>query len=341
MLIWITFILFIIFFILPFMPGIIELIRKKDADPLFIPMDYIRNPRYFGKSFKRLIHRATAGFTFSPGMREVKLSKEEKLELSQTRSIPPHKEINHMLYVIGNFVSGSNARFNKEVYVIDDAVIGSNNVLQALAVDNNAVIGEGVQFLRWLDAEGDVEIDKNCNLGISASAGNRLYMASNCIFRRLFGMPIMTGHNRTTATIDHRESLAPIDTLPRGLSFIRVKEGDVPPGKIIQNNVIFTQKVQVGSDSIIMGDIKCYGDVVLKDNVRIDGNIFADGDIFIGRNARIGGHVFSQMSIYISGQTIISRPDKIKSVIGKKSISIEPDVIIHGYVATEGDGKTV
>jgi hypothetical protein len=47
------------------------------------------------------------------------------------------------------------------------------------------------------------------------------------------------------------------------------------------------------------------------------------------------------MSIYISSQSVVSQPNKIKSVIGKKSITIEKNVTIYGYVATEGTGRTI
>jgi predicted acyltransferase (DUF342 family) len=341
MIIAIVFILTILLFLLPFLPGVIELIRKEDAKPLFVSMDYIRNPRYFGKSFKRLIHRATAGFTMSPGMREVQLSKPERVELAHSFKISGNREISHMLYVIGTLVSDSNVQFNKEVYTTDNTIIGPNNIVQALAGDVDVTVSEGVEFRRWLDAEGDIDIGANCNLGISASSGNKLSLGENCIFRRLFAMPIVTGHN--DVTVDHSsEWSAPSDELlPSGLSFIHKNDSLVPPGTTINNNVVFLQDVLIGQESIIKGHIKGYGKIVIEPNVTIDGNVFADGDIFVGQDVRIRGHLFSQMSIHISRQTMISLPDKIKSVIGKKSISIEKDVTIYGYVATEGDGKTV
>jgi predicted acyltransferase (DUF342 family) len=337
----IVIILFIFLFLLPFLPGIIELFRKQDAEPLFIAMEYIRNPRYFGKSFKRLIHRATAGFTLSPGMRDVKLSKDEKVELTHSLNISADREINHMLYVIGKFVSGSNAKFNKEVYVIEDAVIGANNLIQAFAGDGNVKVEEGVQFHRWLDAEGDIVIDENCNLGISASSSSKLCVARNCIFRRLFGMPIVTGQNWITSIVDSIESTPLTESIHTRSSFMRRKDRDVPPETVFEDNVVFVNDVKIGKGCIFKGSIKCYGKLVLEENVTIYGNVFTDGDILIGWNARIIGHVFSQMSIHISGQTVISNPDKIKSVIGKKSVNIEEGVIIYGYVATEGEGNTV
>lgn len=333
--------LFILLFFLPFLPGILELFRREDAEPLFISMDYIRNPRYFGKAFKRLLHRATAGFTLSPGIRDVKLSKDEKVELAHSANISAETEIKHMLYVIGEFVSASRTRFIKEVYVTDNATIGPYNIFQAFAGDLDVTVGEGTQFLRWIDADGDIRIEKGCNLGINTSSGGKLVIGSECLFRRLFGMPIVTGKHYDEVEDKKEKHLSFSEPLPSVSSFVRKKDSYIPPGTIFDGNIVFTRDVLIGSGTVIKGDVKCYGKIVLQENVTIEGNIFADKDIIVGQNAKIRGHIFSQMSVYISEKTMISCSDKIKSVIGKKSISIEQGVIIYGFVTTEGEGRTV
>ena len=132
-----------------------------------------------------------------------------------------------------------------------------------------------------------------------------------------------------------------MELLSPELSFVRIKDRTIPPGTIMGKNIVFPQDVQIGYGSILRGNIKSYGKLVLEDNVMIDGNLFADGDIIIGRGAIISGNVFSQKTVHISGGTVISRPDTIKSVIGKKSVRIEENVTIYGYVTTEGEGVVV
>jgi len=339
MLIIMAFIIFILMFILPFVPGIFELILKKDAAPLFISMEYIRNPRYFGRSFKGLLHKATAGFTLSPGLRDIRLSKDEKIEITGPLNIPAKKEINNMLYIIGGLISGNNVQYKKEAYVIENADIGHDNTIQAMAGDGNIVIGERVNLLRWIDANGDIVIGEGGDLGISVSSDNKLCLARNCLFRRLFGMPIATGPDWLGTIIDSVELESLPESSHRRLSFKRKTDTSVPQGTVLYENVVFTGDVKIGKDSVLKGSIKSYGKLTLEENVTVLGNIFAEGDIIIGVNARIGGHVFSQASIYIAGRTVISCMDTIKSVIGKKSIRIEQNVIIYGYVTTEGEGK--
>jgi len=337
----IVFVLFILLFFLPFLPGIVEIVRKKDADPLYIAMNYIKDPRYFGKSFKQLLYQATDGFTSSSGMRDVQLSKNEKLEIAGSMDVLNATEVHHLLCVQGDLVSRANAQFHKEVFVTGDASVGPGNTVQVLAADGNVTIAANVQLKRWLDADGDVDIGPGCNLGISASSGKKLHLSKDCLFRRLYGIPIVTGDNEMIALPYFEPSLSPVEPVSPELSFVRIKDHTIPPGTILNNSVVFPQDVKIGYGAILKGDIKSYGKLVLEDNVKIDGNLFADGDIVIGRGAQISGHVFSQKTVHISSRTIISRPDTIKSVVGKKSVRIEENVTIYGYVSTEGQGIVV
>ena len=336
-----VFILLILLFLLPFLPGVAELVRKEDRDPLFIPMDYTKDPRYFGKSFKYLVQQATEGLSAGQEIHEVLLSKKEKLEVVELGNIPDGAEIDHLLYVKGNLSSGGHVRLKKEAYVMGDATVGSDNIIRALAADGNVEVNAGTQFLRWLDANRTIEILENCSLGISVSTGSKLCLARNCHFRRLYGMPIVTGNTERAPVTVLERSFPPAESLPPELSFVRKKERFIEPGTIITHNTVFPQDVRIGYGAIFKGDIKSYGELVLEANVIIDGNVFADGEIIIGRNANIRGHICSQKAVYICERTVISCPTTLKTIIGKKSVSIEQNVTIYGYVVTEGDGRTV
>lgn len=338
MMISIIFVLFILLFFLPFLPGIIEIARKKDSDPLYIAMDYIKDPRYFGHSFKRLLSQATNGFTTAQGVSDILLSKNERLLTTGSMDIPGAERVDHLLCIQGDLISHSNAHFGKEVFVTGDTSLGSKSIIHVLAANGNVELGEDVQIERWLDAEGDIKIGARCNLGISASSGSKLHLGKHCIFRRLYGAPITTGNEWGNSIGDFESILPPMEPLPPELSFVRIKDHRIPPGTIMGNNIVFPQDVKIGQGSILRGNIKSYGKLVLEDNVIIDGNLIADGDIIIGLGAKISGHIFSQKTVHISRGTVISRPDTIKSVIGKKSVRIEEDVTIHGFVTTEGKG---
>lgn len=333
-----AFILFAVFFALPFFPAISEVIRKQDSNPLFISMDYNKDPRYFCKSFKKIIKIAVAGLTGDHQIREVILSKKEEIQITKSLHVTTGEQMEMLLYVQGDMVSDANVLFNKEIYVSGNAHIGPGNILHVLAAEGNMTIADGTEFERWLDAEGDLKIGSQCHLGISASCGGRLDIADGCVFRRLYGMPVTTG---TIQSVDNMKGLS-VEPLPQpGSSFVRKTDKVVAEGSVLNGNIVFLKDVIIGRNSIVNGSVKCYGDIRLEDNVKIYGNIFADGKINVGRKAIIIGHIFSQNSILISEHSIISKPGVIKSVLGKKSVRLAPDVTIYGYISTEGRGRVI
>ena len=336
MIIAIVFLLFLLFLLLPFLPGALELSKKEDADPLYIAMDYIRSPRYFSQSFKELLQPALKETNGETGFHEIVLSKKETLEICRSMDIPDEKEIHHLLYVDGDLISGDRVLLDHEVYITHNGVFGRDNVIQALAAEGRVTLGQKTELRRWLDAEGDVHVGEQCNLGINISSGGSIFLGKNCVFRRVFAIPIITGNREIPDSLEL--SIASKETPGQESSFIRQKSQNVPKGSILRNNLVFTRKVTIGSGTLIQGNVKAYDEIVLEENVTIDGNIFADASIFIGPDARITGNVFSQKSVHISKGTIISNPLNIKSVIGKKAVNIEPNVLIYGFISTEGNG---
>ncbi len=77
--------LFLIMIVYPFWPGYKEMKRGQDNDNLYIKKDYVKDPRYFGLSFRNLlepflgqIRELSAGQTL-----EIDLSKKELIILGQ------------------------------------------------------------------------------------------------------------------------------------------------------------------------------------------------------------------------------------------------------------------
>ncbi|MBN2242449.1 MAG: polymer-forming cytoskeletal protein [Acidobacteria bacterium] len=341
MLIAIAALLLFALFALPFLPGILEWVRKQDAEPLFISMEYIRNPRYFGKSFRRILKSADFGTGTEPGIYTRVLSKEEKVEVTRCARFGENLEIDRVQVTIGELISSDRVLFNKEVYVAGNAVIGRDNVVHAIAGDGDITLGEGTKCRRWIDAEGTIRAGADCRLGISASSGEKLLLGRNCSFRRIFGMPILTGQGETAAGRADGATAPPGKLPSKGLNFVPVGDRAVAPGAVVKEDIVFLYDVEVGSGVRFEGSIKAHGALVLKDGVVVTGNIFSEGDIIIGKNAAVYGHVFSQKTVRIAGNSAISGPDKIKSVVGKKAVFLEPDVTIYGYVTTEGEGRTI
>jgi cytoskeletal protein CcmA (bactofilin family) len=330
---------FLSLLVLPFLPGIIELRKSHDSRALPINMEYSRDPRYFGRSFKGLLKRALQTKGLDEGKQQITLSKKETVEILPRTKIPAGNCIDHLMVVHGNFVSLEKVRLNKEIYVEGKASIGERNTLRALASEGKVSLAFKTRVIRWVDAEGVFTADHSCDLGWSISSGSRIKIGADCRFRRLFGMPIQTWHeNPVKESSDVDQGYEDI-----GDSAI-ISDRDwtvIPPSTKIDKTLIFKQNLRIKNNCVLNGDIKTYKKLVLEEGVRIRGNVFAENGIRTGPRARIFGNIFSQESISIGKESKVGRAGAIKSVVARKEIALDRGVVIYGYIVAGKRGRVL
>lgn len=330
------FILFCFILILPFVPGLQELKKRADDKPLFINMEYVKNPRYFANSFKALLLKALPAEKNLTETVSITLSKNEKVQMTNDASFSPNALIQSIYYVKNNFFSSDSSVFKKEIYVGGNASIGKDNRLRALAAEGNIEIESGTHFSRWLDAEGSIQVKEGCNLGISATCAKNLSLATRCTFKRLYGSPVeipSPAKKNLPDQVSSTEAPMPIygqiERCTTKLAPMSQKEGSI---------ICRASSFIVGDHTSIFGHIKTHGDLTLEDNVKVAGNIFADGNITIGSNSHIFGTVFCHGTVTIGENTIVGSLGKVKSVTAQDAIRLHSGAKIYGNLLTEGEG---
>jgi predicted acyltransferase (DUF342 family) len=337
MMLTVAFMLLILLFLLPFAAGIRELRRKDDAAPLFINMDYCKDPRYFAVSFRKLLIKSLEGH--SEGLHALNLSKREEVQIADRAQHNDGAVLENILYIKNDLDSEKNVTFEKEVYVQGNVRIGEGNHLQALACDGDIHILRGTRLFRWLDAEGSIRVDEECDLGVSATCGGKLDLAPKCSFIRLYGFPVATSTDSASGKDDGIAGTEDIAVFESKSTERNISHLD--PYSVKNCSIITDSTLTIGEHSIIRGHVKSHKKLIIGASVTIMGNLFAEEDIEIGLESRVLGTVFSQGVITLKQGAIIGTRDRIKSVIGKKGILLENGVRVYGYIATEGKGKAL
>ena len=339
MILAVFFMAFLFLLVLPFLPGILELNQPHDACALSINMDYSRDPRYFGNSFKGILNRALNAECLSEGTGQITLSKKETVEIVSKTKIPAGNTVDHLMVVSGNFISLESVTLNKEVYVEGKASIGERNTVRALAAEGKVRLAFKTQVIRWVDAEGEFIADRSCDLGWSISSGRKLMLSPDCQFRRLYGLPILTWHDDQGEEISDTEE----ESEEIGDSAI-ISDRDwtiIPPRTRIDRTLIFKQNLRIKRNCVFDRDVKTYKKLVLEEGVRIKGNVFAENGITTGAFTHILGNIFSQESIYLGKGSKIGRAGAIKSVVARKEIFLDRGVVIYGYVVAGKRGRVL
>ncbi len=342
--------IFIILLLVPFLMGVIELYKPQDSSPLFIEMDRSKDPRYLGKSFRYILENAIQYEDISPGMKEVKLSKKETLEITGTKKIHAGEEGRHVYYVRGDFVSSPKTQFVKEIYVTGNAAIGSESMLRALACAGKVFIAERANIIRWVDAEQDIDICRGGNLGISVSSGGKLRVSGQCKFKRLYGSPIVTVDDIQFVSDPESESegakspgrVSPeeryIENITDTAWIVHRKHTVIPQSTWIHQDFIARKDLRIKRECVLEGNIRTYGNLIIGEDVHVSGNVFVEGDVEIGEGSFLQGSLFSQGNALIRKGVRIGEQGKVKSVIVRKGIILCQDVRIYGYVLTDGLG---
>lgn len=327
-------VIFLILLFIPFIPGILELRRPRDAAPLFIDMEYTKDPRYFGKSFKSAIKKYVPSDSLQTGLRNIALSQKEEILVSSSRTVPAGEKVNYILCIAGDLISEEKAYFHKEIYATGNVVLGSNNVVKALASDGKILLHRHTTVLRWADAEEAVEVSEGCNLGISLSCAGEIRIAHGCTFQRLYGFPIIT----YSTDGEHEGKYPDLDSMASGRWNGEKDVSAVPQSARIVKDLIVKNNLRIAKNCIITGNIKSYRELVIEAGVTVNGNIFSEEDITIEEHAVVDGNIFCQGRVIIRGNAQIGRTGKMKSVIGKSSVILGRNVRVYGYIQTEGSG---
>jgi predicted acyltransferase (DUF342 family) len=324
------------FILVPFLPGFMELFRPQDEKALALSMNFSKDYKYFGKSFQKILENGlgTKHIT-EPGEYTLMLSKPEKVLVVERERVSAQKKMDEILYVLGDFASGSEAEFRKEIYVRGSCKIGGRNTLRALYCEGDLVIGEGTIVIRWVDGDRDIEIEEGCRLGVSVASPKRVAVARHCSFSRIFGLPILT-YEAKGPEISSNIRIRNISDMTM---VITKKEIIFPPRTNIPSDIVTHQRIVLRGDSFAKANIKSYRDIIIEEGSRVEGNLFSEGDVVIKAGCAITGNIFSQGQVKIGDAVRVGQEGQIKSVIAKKGVFIEGNVSIYGYLMTEGEGR--
>lgn len=340
------FLIFSMMLLTPFIPGIIELQNPTDEEALPVDLNYSRDPRYFGNSFRKLVDGAVDAQGPADAMIEINLSRPERVEVCASKKVPDADRVRHVLFARGDLEMGDNAVLQKDSRVLGNAFLQNDCFFRALAVDGNVVLGPRTRFTRWLDAEGNIMVEEGCTLGISCASGKTIMLGPDTHFRRLFGSPVRThGDRRPDVTrqptmseaVGSGEPPKKLETIEDDLDFVNgnltVYENDA-----VQRDLLVTGDLTAQDGVVFHGSIRVHGTAVLGRDVTVRGNMFCEGAISLDDDCQVLGNVFGQDTIFVGRGCRLGQRGKIKSVIGKKAVTLSADVTVHGYVLTEGRG---
>ncbi len=305
-----------------------------------IRQDKVRDQRYFAHSFKQMIEKALP----TAEGNTLKLSREEHF-IDGEQLLDHSSDTVEELVIIrdGSFKSPDSIKdYNKEIYLGGNAVFRTPEVTARAAYSAGRMcLGNKTNIIRWVDAEDTLAVYDDCDLGVSATAGNALSIGKNVSFRRLYA-PVIYFGQYPDALIDPLEGR---DLLKFTLPLV----SDKRKAKHVTNenatelgtapySIVTPSKTLIVEDITLQGDIHAMGSVRICSGAGVLGNIFAEGSILLEAGCFVAGNVFSQEKLEIEHDVLIGKKGTSVSVISRGKMTIKENVVIYGYVNSEAGG---
>jgi predicted acyltransferase (DUF342 family) len=315
---------FVLVLALPAIPAMLEVAWPKDRGRLAIAEGYVRDPRWFGRAFREKLapfvaHARGAGESRA----ELHMRTDEDVHWEPQLTIPPSDRLRGI--GIGDRIVVGHGAGIRDAYALDALVVERDVVARTLTSDGTLQIADSVRILRWIDADGDIEVGAGSDLGLSASGGARVTLGSQVRFERVWGAPVASSTGTSAPFELHQKAATVVD------------QQYVADAK----SAVLFGPVRVAAGTRLPTHLKVHGPLEIESGVHVAGNIIARGDVTLAANVTITGHVFAEGAVRLGPGTRVGRTGVAKTVYATGEVVFADDVEIFGWVVSEDGGRTL
>lgn len=337
---------FLLMLIIPFIPAFREMIHPKDNKPLLIDQEYTRDPRFLDKhlleELKPVLEKT------ENTQKTLKYKNSVPIDVvNEFKASDPYKA-DHVLIVSNDMKTASGSTFKQPVYVKGKASVGENCNFDILMAENEVTAGRNLTLEKWMSSNANIKIGESATLGKRVVCDGVLQIGKGGRFKNLYAMPVATYDVDFNLEVTKPAAVEYPDGQMTNMTEVSdsnwyVTKGfmTIPPYSMVNNSMIVKSDLVLRKGVVVNGNIKVYGKVVMEKDVRIYGELICNGDIEVGEYSYIRENLFTQSKITIKNGVRIGLPDQNKSIIGKKGIILNKNVVIYGYVMTAGEGIVV
>ncbi len=325
--------------------------RSSDIDP-----DYVRMEDYFARSFRLKVAEwlKLPAQAADPDGRRIIRKGREIIQVVDSAAWPSGSKSDDIQVVRGTFLCGTDCVLSREIYAHESAFVGANSRLQAIAADGDLTIDTGVSIARWADCAGEMEIGPGSVVRSRATSGKSIRLGERAQVGSAFAPVVSTS---ITGLEDVEMTEDPGKLMPQipgsvgreGQGSLGVDPGKLKPlgseGLIYQGDLKprvpfrLTMKLVVKGDciipagSVLEGDLKAQGLVVIGDSSICRGNVIGSSDIWFGRASRFFGVVHAGKTLLLGQGVRGGAKGALVAAFAADELRLEEHVTVYGKLA--------
>jgi len=335
--------------LLPFLPGLREIVRKDDAEALPISRRSEVDVRHFAQGFRTYLDRTLAGM-LDRSRREGEILTGELADGTPYLVVPDGETAvdigdderaycRTLIVSPGDLSLPDDCVHAAEIYAAGDLTGGARSVYRAAMAEGALELAAGSASLRWLHAGRSLRVNDNCRLWGRVSSEGPLHLAAGCRFERLHAQVIDFGDPAEASEVALARADAPVveagdiahlvDT--RGGRWLVAGDFELAAGRRLEHDLVVNGAVILREGSSLKGSLKSRGPLRTERGVRIDGAVVGEQDVALGRDGVIGGPVISERTLTLGTRCVVGAPD-VPTTVSARDIRVEPGSRCHGTV---------
>lgn len=326
--------------LLPLVPAFLELYRRTDVEPLYVPKYYQADTRYFARTFREHIRRELAEKAAMPDTSDLLLASGTPVYLTHewdSRAFAPAAaradSQEPMVYARSEVAVPGGATLAGDIYATGDVEGGARATYRALYGDQDVTLGAGSVVLRWIHADGSMRVGSGTMLCGRASSETLLELAEGSQFERLYAPEILFGPRSAEVRADYGAGALESrleDRMQHGAAILK-DDYELPAGSFVLGDIVCRGRLVIGRGSVVYGSLKAHAGLELRDGVRVHGSLVCIHAISIGASCSVGGPVISECEIYLAPGAAVGTIER-PATLTARTIYTAPGTSMHGTV---------
>ena len=326
-----------------------ELRHPRDAEPLSIDSNYIKDDRFFATSFESRVVEAVGPSPREPGPSAVVFRDPEVIDtVAGDLTIERDEVPASIVDVHRNLRVGSGTHLIKEVLIGGSATIEQDSTLRAIKSQGDIRLGRNVRIERWIDAGWTIFASASTDLGVRATALQSIVLEPGAVFR-FVAAPIVSVGTPPPATSKPAVDAKPLITVV-GERRHRVRADGalivdgpfvLPAGLAAKGDIIARSDVTIGERALLIGSIHSDRDIHLEAEASVTGSMVAERDVILARSAAAESHVVAHGRASLSNCARVCSPGSVTTLLADDGVEIALESAVYGRIITYGLGRAV
>ena len=335
----------LLWFLLPLLPALRELLRPSDIAPLKVVDRSSGHVAYFARNFRQYLEKALPVEAGAGDYAGRMLDGTDFIRINfRPATLNDAEERTHNRIVVFDtpLTLEGGETFLLEVYARAALVAGPRTVFRAIYGERELVLGEATRVLRWTHATGKLTVGPGSVLHGRVSSDAAVVLGSGATFERIGAPVISVGGAQEPPPPPPSPPQA--WRLPEGSRQIgdhtRI-EGDlaIPEGVLVNANLVVAGRLRLGLGAIVSGSVKAHREIVLGDEAQITGSVVSRTRITLGQAAWIGGAAIAERSICLGKDAVVGSPAR-PATVAATDVELANGATIYGQISAMRGART-